>query len=105
MPFKLIVKNARIRAIAFCDQCGAAISDAALAHCAYPDTDRLLLGREGETYPFALLHKSVCTERYEMERGHALFMELQTFLVRLGNDSRVDWAAAFESERVLTEEL
>ena len=105
MPFKLVVKNARMRAGAFYDQCGAAITDAALAHCAYLDTDRLLLGREGKTYLFALLHKGVCTDRYEMERGHALFMELQTFLVRLGNDSRVDWITAFEIERILTEEL
>lgn len=105
MPFRLVVRNARVRASAFCDQCGAAITDAALAHCAYPDTNRLLTKREGETYPFALLHKGVCTELYETKRGHVLLLELQTFLVRLGNDSLVDWAGAFELERVLTEEL
>ena len=101
MPFKLVVKNARMSARAFCDGCGERITDASLAHCAYPDVDQPLREREGETYEFAILHKGSCTDRWEKRHGHMRFMEFQTFLVRLGDDSLVNWAWAFETEGTL----
>ena len=105
MPFKIVVKDASVTVQAFCDQCGEAVTDASLAHCAYPDTNRLLIERQGESYAFAVLHKGECTHLYEMRQGDCLFMELWTFIVRLGNDSRVDWSLAFETERIFKEQF
>ena len=105
MPLKIVAKDASVTVQAFCEQCGTAVTDASLAHCAYPDTNRLLIDRNGETYDFAVLHKGECTNLFEMRQGEALFMELWTFIVRLGNDSRVDWSLAFETEHIFKKEF
>ena len=98
MPIKLAVLNARMVARAFCDQCGDPIETANLAHCAYLEQERLLVEREGEAYEFAVLHKGECTDRFEIEQGRMSFMEFQAFIMRLGNDARVDWRFASEVE-------
>ena len=103
MPFKLVIKGARMGARAFCDACGVLVMDAALAHCAYPDTNRLLVERESEAYAFAVLHKGACTDLWEAKHGSVSLMGFQTFLIRLGDDSLTNWAWAFETEGRLRE--
>ena len=98
MPIKLAVLNARMVARAFCDQCGAPIEIANLAHCAYPKQEQPLVEREGEAYEFAVLHKGACTEQFEIKQGRMSFMEFQAFIMRLGNDAAVDWRFASEVE-------
>ena len=101
MTIKLGVEQARMTARAFCDSCGEVIADASLAHCAYPDIERLLSEREGETYVFDILHKGQCTELYELTNKRLCYMEFETFLMRLGESSGVAWKRAFRSEDIL----
>lgn len=101
MPTKLIVNQARITARAFCDSCGEIISDASLAHCAYPESARLLIEREGESYAFNILHKGQCTELFELTDKRFCYLELESFLVRLDEGSGVDWTLALANEDIL----
>ena len=52
-------------------------------------------------FAFAILHKMTCTDLWEKRHGHMRFMEFQTFLLRLGDDSLTNWAWAFETEGML----
>ncbi len=79
MPFKLVVKDARMGARAFCDGCDERITDASLAHRANPDPDRLLTEREGKTYTFAVLHEGTCTDLWEKRHSHTRFMSSRPF--------------------------